>query len=97
MPHRPVEKFLKLPDWIESVHDDCLKAMLTEAMVARYTAVTGGAEQHRSCRNVLRAGDRTLDAIAHRQFTPRVACAKAATALRKFNTASECIHPTAKR
>lgn len=94
MPHKPVDKILKVPDWVKRISDPCLANIVTEALVARNAAVIGGAEGHKECRAVLRSADQTLDAV---EAGHGDACRKASTALRKYNTAAECAHPTAMR
>lgn len=90
-------KHVVLPDWVERIDDPCLVETITEALVARRLAERLGAPDQRPCRSVFAAGDKTLDAIADGRVRGQVACRKAAVALRKFNTALECVRPTARR
>ena len=94
MPHR--ERRIPWPLWVERIGSECLQTTVKEALHARDAAVDGGAERHTACARVLRAADATLDQIEFDRVTGRLACRKAADALRKFNTAAECAHPTAR-
>lgn len=97
MPHRRLDKILRPPAWVERLADPCLHTTIIEALVARQAAMAQGAPTHRPCRNVFEAAERTLDQIGLGRVTGKEACRKAADALRKYNTAAECAHPSAKR
>lgn len=82
------------PEWVEGIQDTCLQETVREALVARDVAVRAGALQHRACRAVLAAADATLEQIELGKVGGKVACRKAAVAVRKYSTAVECVHPT---
>ena len=84
-----------MPDWIREIDDSCLKAVVVEALIARLSAIDNGAEDHEACNSALRSGDATMDSIRFGRVKGEEACKKAATAVRKYNTASECVVPTA--
>lgn len=86
---------INLPEWIEEIHNQCLKEVVVEALYARSDAVRGGAEKHKPCASVLKSADTTMDSIRFGRVSGDTACKKAATAVRKYNTAGECAHPTA--
>jgi len=85
------------PNWVEALEDPCLLASVKEALVAREFALDNGAKQHKACRAVLRAADTTLEQVEFGLVKGKDACRKAASAIRKFNTAGECSRPTARR
>jgi hypothetical protein len=97
MPTRKAVYELVVPEWISGIEDACLREVIMEALVARFTAVQGGAELHAPCASALRSADSTMDQIRFGKYKGTPACRKAATAVRKYNTASECAHPTATR
>lgn len=92
MPAR--ERNIIFPAWSEDLPDTCLRKVVRQAVIARSDAVDNGALKHKSCRAVFESADKTLDQIEFHRITGDIACTKAATALRKFNTAAECGHPT---
>ena len=93
MPHKFT---LDVPEWVEELADVCLQTTVEEALWARHYAVRWGALEHKSCRAALASADATLQRIADRRVIGNSACKKAADALRKYNTAAECAHPTAR-
>lgn len=97
MPHRAPDKILKIPAWVDALDNGCLRETAVEALIVRDFAVKHGAENHAACKRVLVAADSTLDSVALGRVTGDLACRKAATALRKYNSAAECVHPTARK
>lgn len=85
------------PAWAEAIEDPCLRDVVLEAFVARRAAVLAGADRHRACRAALTSGDATMDQIRYGRYEGKSACRKAATAVRKYDTARECAKPTASR
>lgn len=95
MPHKPVNKLkLQLPAWVSDISDVCARETVVEALVMRDTAIGRGALNHPACNRVLKKADTTLHAVADGRTED---CKKIASALRKYNTAAECAHPTAQR
>ena len=87
VPHKPVDKELDMPDWLELIEGHCLQEILIEALVARACAVRNNAESNPRANTALVAGDKTIDQIAQGRYKGRLACKKAADALRKFTQA----------
>jgi hypothetical protein len=92
MPHK---KKIEVPDWVDAIDNLCLRHIIVEGLVARRVALDHGALDHPKCRAVLEGADKTLDRIADGRVVGDIACKKASDALRKYNTACECMHPTA--
>lgn len=87
-------------DWINSVQDMCLFDTLAEAHAARASAEHHGALQRRVCARSFKSGDATLEQIkraVQRGQESSALCRKAAAALRRYNTAGECVVPSHKR
>jgi hypothetical protein len=91
------QRYLQYPEWVENLPDTCLVNAVKEAITTRDSAIRGGARDHKACRAALGSGEKILDQIEFGRVTGEKACSKAAVAVRKFNTAVECAHPTARR
>lgn len=88
---------LSAPEWVDAIEDECLWEIVMEAYVARLSATRRGADDDPSCDAVLRSGDTTMQMIRDGRIRGREECRKAASAVRKYNTAAECARPTASR
>jgi len=99
MPPKKRFEGLSVPGWVDAfeAEDECLHAVLIEALVARHSAVLKGAERFDACKSALASADATLDAIHYGRIKGVQAWRKAAVAVRKYNTAHECVSPTADR
>jgi len=87
-----------IPRWVFETGDECLEETLVEAYVARFKAFEAGAPRAgAACAKAFRSADVTVAAIQDGRSTGKLACKKAAVALRKYNTALECAEPTASR
>lgn len=94
MPYKP--RTVEYPDWIYELSggDDCLRDVLTEmwstAQHARNAAAQRGDELPRVCAVELRTAEGILDSILEGRVPERQISAKAAQAVRKFDTALQC-------
>lgn len=73
---------IRLAPWIESLESTCLREMVTEALIARRSAVAANGDA-----KIIRAGDKTLERIEFGKDTGDVACRKASVAIRRFDEA----------
>jgi hypothetical protein len=90
-------KDVTFPAWVERIRDACLSEAVKEVLQARGTAIRSGALQDKNCLSAFRSADMTIEQIEYGRVQGKPACAKAATALRKFTTAAECAAPSATR
>jgi hypothetical protein len=102
MPHKPVERIegLVIPSWVDGLGDECLRDTVLEALIAKHDADKAGVDPRADkdpCASAYRSGEETLAQIKHGRYDERQACRRAATAVRKYNTARECALPTARR
>jgi hypothetical protein len=84
-----VKNYSPMPTWVSHIDNDCLREEVREAIDARSWAIDRGAERHPNSAKLLRIGDSILERIEDNRFHGDTACAKAAVALRKFNSAGE--------
>ena len=90
------DRKINYPAWVDKV-DSCAADVVREALRARESALAGGAMGDRTCRRLVSVGDKILSVIQAGKVTGDAVCAKAAVAVRKFNTAVECSHPTTRK
>lgn len=91
------EKGMTYPKWVSTIEDDCLHRIVRQVYLARQDAIEQGAPDMRTCTKPFQSGERTLESIRSGKVVGGLACRNAATALRKYNTASECALPSWKR
>lgn len=107
MPHKSLAKLrLGLPSWVRDVKDVCLQKVLVEAIVARDSAISSGAERYVTTRKILDSGDATMEQVQFGRYVGADACKRVADALRKYmealsiaaaNTESSCDTPRGRR
>jgi hypothetical protein len=73
---------IKVAPWVEGLDSDCLRATVTEALLARDTAVRANGDA-----KIIVSGEKTLEAIEFHRVEGETACKRAATAIRKFDQA----------
>jgi hypothetical protein len=79
--HRYINAIQRAP-WVEGLDSDCLRATVTEALLAYETAVRAGGDE-----KIIESGEKTLEAIEFHRVEGETACKRAATAIRKFDQA----------
>jgi hypothetical protein len=95
MPYKP-KIIEQMPEWIYelSIGDECLLDVLTEAWVsgqhARNAIRQRGDEVPRTCSGELEFADGILEAIRDGRVPKERLAARAAQAVRKFDTARQC-------
>lgn len=97
MPHRPINKEVDLPAWVNKLEDTCLAITVMEALFARDSAIKAGALDNEDALEILKSGDATIDQIAYGRYHGQVACKKAADALRKYQQALDKLFPMPRR
>ena len=67
------DEAIKLAPWVEEIDNACLRETVTEALVARRSAVAAHGDE-----KIIAAGDRTLERIEYGRDVGEIACRKAA-------------------
>jgi len=97
MPPRKRYRVLNRPPWVEQIDDQCLRDVVTEALIAADYAREHGAGKDRVCKRILASGDAIIDQLASGKVPRERRCLTASAALRKYTTADQCILPSKRR
>ena len=93
----PRKRKIPWPAWVNALDDMCLREGVREALTARETALSLGANKKQGCVGAFRSAETTLDQIEFGRVTGQAACKKAAVALRKYTNAVDCAVPPPKK
>ena len=78
------------PEWTATEKNDCLVSIGEEVYTARALATSWGAENHDSCRQLLRSGDKAHETMDRAALSYEARCKSGERALRKYWEARVC-------